>query len=203
MPNMSAQALRTAVIQAAMADSAFRADLEKDAVKAIETRFGKQQHSIRFVAEGEDELSLLIPERTEQLAKTAERTVRDLGDRKPTRGQFEALLIRRAWTDQAYLSLLETDPRAALESELAKYDSAIPANKSVRAYIEQPGQCVIVLPRPAAAHSGQELSETELEAVAGGEGVVAIAVVTVVGGIVATTAGVIVNEWVCESQQQQ
>lgn len=203
MPNMSAQALRTAVIQAAMADTAFRNELEKDANKAIETRFGKQQHTIKFVAEGEDDLSLLIPEKTDQLAKTAERTVRDLGDRKPTRGQFEALLIRRAWADQAFLALLQSDARAALESEVAKYDSAIPANKTVRAYVEQPGQCVIVLPRPTASHSSQELSETELEAVAGGEGIVAIAVVTVVGGIVATTTGVIVNEWVCESQHQQ
>ena len=201
MPNMSAQALRTAVIQAAMSDAAFRSELEKDAVKAIETRFGKQPHSIQYVAEKEDDLSLLIPEKTEQLSKTVERTVRDLGDRKPTRGQFEALLIRRAWTDQAFLELLKSDPRAALEAQVAKYESAIPAGKTVRAYIEEPGECVIVMPRPAAAHSGEELTESELEAVAGGEGVVAIAVVTVVGGVVATTAGVIVNEWVCGPAQ--
>jgi hypothetical protein len=197
MPNMSAQALRTAVVQAAMADSVFRSDLEKDASKAIEARFGKQPYAIQFVIEKEGELSLLIPEQTEQMKKTAERTVRDLGNRKPTRGQFDALLIRRAWSDAGFLSQLKADARAALQSELTRYDIEVPAGKHVRAYIEQPGQCVILLPLPAAG-AGQELSETELEAVAGGEGIVAISVVT----IVATTTGVIVNEWVCESQHQ-
>jgi hypothetical protein len=190
---MSAQALRTAVVQAAISDPAFLTELEKDATRAIEARFGKQPYRIQFVREQGNELSLVFPAKTEQLAKTAERTMRDLGDRKPTRGQFEAILIRRAWDDPSFVAQLRTNPRAAIEPEVKKYDSAVPDDKVVRAYIEEPGHCVIVVPSPSSIHESEELSETELEAVAGGEGIAIIAVTT----IVAATAGVIVNEWVC------
>ena len=193
MPNMSAQALRTAVVQAAIADPAFLSELEKDATRAIEARFGKQPYRIQFVREQGSDLSLVFPARTEQLAKTAERTIRDLGNRKPTRGQFEAILIRRAWDDADFRAQLRQDPRAAIAPEVAKSGSEIPSDKKVHAYIEEDGHCVIVVPSPANIREAEELSETELEAVAGGEGVVAIAVVT----IVAATGAVIVNEWVC------
>jgi hypothetical protein len=200
---MSTQALRAAVIQAAVSDAAFRAELEQDAVKAIQARFGVQSYSIQPIFEKEDELPFLIPDKTEQLVRSLERSVKDMGDRKPTRGQFEALLVLRAWNDAAFMAQLQSDARATLSAELARYDSRVPERKGVRVHVEQPGQCLIVIPRPAQASASEELSETELEAVAGGEGIVAIAVVTVVGGVVATTTGVIVNEWVCKSTVDQ
>jgi hypothetical protein len=195
---MSTQALRAAVIQAALSDAAFRSELEKNAAQAIEARFGKQSYGVRAIFEQESELPLLIPEKTEQLVRSLERSVKDLGDRKPTRGQFEAQLILRAWNDAAFMAQLTGNARATLAAELAKYDSRLPEGKGVRVHVEQAGECLVVIPRPASAASTEELTESELEAVAGGEGIVAIAVVTVVGGVVATTTGVIVNEWVCK-----
>lgn len=193
MPNMSAQALRTAVTQAAISDPAFRGELEKNAVQAIEGRFGKQVHRIEVVFEKESELPLLVPEKTEQLARSIERTVKDVGNRNPTRGQFEAILIQRAWSDAAFLDQLRSDARGTLDGALKKYGSSVPAGKTVRLYEEKAGQCVIVVPRPANTNVNEELTDSELEAVAGGEAVVAI----IVGGVIASTAGVIVNEWVC------
>jgi hypothetical protein len=59
----------------------------------------------------------------------------------------------------------------------------------VRSYFEQRGECVIVLP---VATTSQELTDDELEAVAGGEEVVIVAIV-IAGDVIST----IVHEWIC------
>jgi hypothetical protein len=203
---MSSQALRTAVVQAIVSDAAFRSEVEKDAAKAIEARFGKQSYALNVVVEGENELNLLVPEKTEQLARSLERVAQDAGDRKPTRGQFEAMLVLRAWNDAAFSKQLSTDPRGTLQGELSRFGGSLPAGRAVRVHHEQAGQCVVVIPRPAATSSDAELTEAELEAVAGGEAVVTISVVTIAGGVLGGVASAIVGEWVCgpaKPEQQQ
>ena len=157
MADMSAQALRTAVIQAVTTDTSFRDELAKDAAKAIQTRFSDQSLKPRVEFEKEGELSLLIPQKTEKLSQAIGRLVAGLGDRKPTRGEFESALILQAWNDPAFLAQLRSNPNAALDTALRIHNGSVPAGVTVKLYEEQPGECLVVIPRPVDATA--ELSD--------------------------------------------
>jgi hypothetical protein len=187
MAGMSAQALRTAVISAVTTESSFRDELAKDATKAIQSRFGDQSLKPHVEFEKEGELSFVIPQQTEKLSQAIARAVAERGDRQPTRGEFESALILRAWNDPAFLAELRSNPNAALDTALKAHNGGVPAGATVRLYEEQPGECLVVIPRPADAAS--ELSDAELEAVAGGEVGLLIA-----GAIVGAIAGEVVHD---------
>jgi hypothetical protein len=187
MADMSAQALRTAVIQAVTTDATFRDELAKDAAKAVRDRFGDQSLTPRIVFEKAGELSFVIPQKTEKLSQAIARVVTERGDRQPTRGEFESALILQAWNDPAFLAELRSQPTAALDAALKTHGGSVPAGATVKLYEEQPGECLVVIPRPADAAS--ELSDAELEAVAGGEVGMLIA-----AGIVGAIAGEIVHD---------
>jgi hypothetical protein len=165
MQNMSAQALRMAVVNAAATDATFRAELAKDPEKAIRARFGDQALKLRVHFEGENEVPVLIPDKTERLARSVEHVAKDVGDRSPTRGEFEAVIIHRAWSDPAFLLKLKSSPLSAVNELLKTYQSNVPAGANVRVYEEHKGECVVVVPR---ADSRTELTEAELQEVAGG-----------------------------------
>ena len=99
-----------------------------------------------------------------------------------TRHEIEAKIARRAWADEAFRAEFLADPAAAF----VKY-AGVPAARLPRLVVheEQPGTWHIVLPaRPAATG---ELSDEELEKVAGGTDLVAtisVAIVTAVVGAV-------------------
>ena len=191
MATLSAQALRTAVIQAYTSDADFAAALGTDPIKVIQDRFGAQSLTLRVEFEKEKELSLVIPQNTEKLANAIDRTVAELGDRPPTRGEFEATVIHQAWTDPAFLEQLRADPRAGLDAALKKHGVHVPESLTVKLYEDQAGECLIVIPRPASA-AGTELSDAELEAVAGGEAVLIAG--AIVGAVVGSIAGAIAAE---------
>lgn len=192
MPSMSAQALRMAVINTATSDAVFRAKLVTEGAKAITEKFGDQALAITLAFEGEGELPFLIPEKSEKLSHSIDRVLDELGDRSPTRGEFEAVIIKRAWNDPAFLGQLRANPRTAIDEGLRKYGASVPEGVTVKLYEELAGQCVIIIPRPLDA--GAELSDAELEAVAGGEGVV----VAVVGAVAGAVAGAIATKIVDE-----
>src|SRR5581483_5050961 len=73
MAEMSAPALRTAVIQALTSDAAFREALTKDPAGAIQARFGAQSTTPRVEFEKAGELSLVIPQQSPKLAEAIER----------------------------------------------------------------------------------------------------------------------------------
>src|SRR4029079_8388479 len=89
MANLSAQALRTAIIQAVTTDAEFAAALANDPQKAVTERFGEQSLTVRVEKEQDKELSFIIPHKTEKLSQALARAVTELGDRQPTRGEVE------------------------------------------------------------------------------------------------------------------
>lgn len=166
MENMSSQALRMAVINAAAAEVEFREALVKDGAEAVTARFGDQGLKVLVHLETEGEMPVLIPQRTDRLASAVKRIADDLGRRTPTRGEFEATVLHRAWTEPAFLAQLRKDPQAAIDSMLKTHGASVPANVEVHTYEESPGECLIVVSPPRADDA--ELSEEELKAVAGG-----------------------------------
>lgn len=202
MPSMSAQALRMAVINAATIDASFRAALVTEGAKAVTDKFGEQPMTIAVEFEAAGQLPFLIPEKTEKLAHSIARVVEELGDRSPTRGEFEAVIIQRAWNEPAFLAQLRSDPQKAIDKGLREYGASVPEGVQVKLYEEKTGQCVIVIPRPLDA--GAELTDAELEAVAGGEGIAVAVVGAVAGAVAGAIATKIVDKiWADETQQKE
>jgi hypothetical protein len=81
------------------------------------------------------------------------------------REAFEARLIEKAWKDDAFRRALVRDPRGAVERELG---GKLPAGLQVKVLAETPDTFYLVLPaNPDRAPAGQ-LTDQQLEAVAGG-----------------------------------
>ena len=205
MQQLSAEALRGAVLGRIGSDPAFLEALRTNPTAAIESRFGKQAHAVRVIFEDASEISVMLPQKSEQLAKVLARVVADIGDRTPSKGQFDALTIHKAWTDPVYLAELKKEPRATIAAALKAYGSELPADTRVVLREEQSGECLIVVPTTL---SGQ-LSDAELESVAGGElavtglGIVASVAVVVGVEVVAGVAVTVAAEWFCKAQSIQ
>ncbi len=85
--------------------------------------------------------------------------------RPQTRQDLEALLVAKAWNDEAFKEKLLKNPKAVIEEELG---SPLPETINVRILEETEDTIYISLPKKPEESSSEELSEEELEAVAGG-----------------------------------
>ena len=85
--------------------------------------------------------------------------------RPQTRQDLEALIVAKAWNDQAFKEKLLNNPKAVLEEELG---SPLPETMNVRIIEETEDTIYISLPKKPEEISSEELSEEDLEAVAGG-----------------------------------
>jgi hypothetical protein len=84
-------------------------------------------------------------------------------DRLVYEKQLEAQLISRCWQDANFKKRLLADPRSTIEGALSL---KLPSGMKVRVQEEAPDTLTLILPaRPLA---GGELSDAELEQVAGG-----------------------------------
>jgi hypothetical protein len=81
------------------------------------------------------------------------------------RAEIEGRLIQRSLEDDAFRRRLLEDTRAAVEEELG---TRLPEGVEVRAVEEMADTIYLVLPNASAAGETAELSDQELEAVAGG-----------------------------------
>lgn len=81
-----------------------------------------------------------------------------------TRQDIEARIIAKAWKDETYKKELLTNSKATLEKE---FGVQFPEELNVQVSEENPSSLYFVLPMSPAAIA-QELSEEDLEAIAGG-----------------------------------
>jgi hypothetical protein len=82
-----------------------------------------------------------------------------------SRAEMERRLIERSLEDEAFRQRLLADPRAAIEQELG---TQLPESIEVRAVEETSEIIYLVLPSASPIGQGGELSDQELDAVAGG-----------------------------------
>jgi hypothetical protein len=80
-----------------------------------------------------------------------------------TRGQLWDKVVEQAAKNPKYLAQLKSDPRGLMEKQLG---TSIPKNVNVKVLEESADTYYIVL--PAIAKEGAELSDSDLEKVAGG-----------------------------------
>jgi hypothetical protein len=82
-----------------------------------------------------------------------------------SRAEVERRLIQRSLQDEAFRQRLLADPRAAIEQELG---SRLPESVEVRVVEETADTIYLWIPTASAVGQGGELSDQELDAVAGG-----------------------------------
>lgn len=81
---------------------------------------------------------------------------------KMTRNELEAKLVAHAWQDEAFKQELISNPRAVLEREIGQ---EVPESTDIRVLEETGNTLYLVIPKKP---SIDELSEEQLEAIAGG-----------------------------------
>ena len=81
------------------------------------------------------------------------------------RQQFEQKLIEKAMKDEAFRKLLIENPGAAIEAETGM---KIPETMKIKVLEEEPNTFYLILPQNPVGIDEIELSDVELEAVAGG-----------------------------------
>jgi hypothetical protein len=83
-----------------------------------------------------------------------------------SRAEMERRLIERSLQDQSFRQRLLDDPKGTIEQELG---GRLPESIEVRAVEETADTIYLVLPSASPVGEGGELSDQELEQVAGGE----------------------------------
>ena len=83
-----------------------------------------------------------------------------------SRAEMERRLINRSLKDESFRQRLLDDPKGSLEQELG---SRLPESTEVRVVEESADTIYLVLPSASPLGQGEELSDQELEEVAGGD----------------------------------
>lgn len=87
------------------------------------------------------------------------------------RMEWELELILKAWEDEDFQKRLVEDPHAVIGEHLGQ---DIPGSVKINVHEDEPGEITLVVPvKPKMAESSEELTEQDLDKVAGGIGVAA------------------------------
>lgn len=78
---------------------------------------------------------------------------------------LEAQLIERAWQDEAFRQALLSNPKAVIEAE---FGQKLPEDLQIKVLEETPNLMYLVLPMNPDQLTDQDLSDEELDLVAGG-----------------------------------
>jgi hypothetical protein len=108
-----------------------------------------------------------------------------------SRKDFEAQVIKKAWKDPAYRDELVKDPKACIEKEMQQFQEGakLPDDIHIKVVEESSNTLYMVLPQNPADVADRELSDDELDDVAGGTiTVIAVGGLTVVGVVNAVGA---------------
>lgn len=112
-------------------------------------------------------------------------------EQKPTtRHELEAQIIAKAWQDEAFKQELLSNPKAVFIQQAGLQN--IPDSLDIKVVEENPNTLYMVLPMKPVAPAGSELSEDQLEAVAGGidlGGIAKTIVKTVATGVLGCLGG--------------
>jgi hypothetical protein len=84
-----------------------------------------------------------------------------------SRAEIERTLVQRSMEDEDFRQRLLADPKGAVEQELG---TQLPEDVEVRVVEESAQSIYLVLPSASPLVEGEELSDRELEEVAGGQG---------------------------------
>jgi hypothetical protein len=103
-----------------------------------------------------------------------------------TRGQLWDKIVEQAQKNPKYYDLLMSDPRLLMEKQLGM---SIPANVNIKVVEETPDTYYIVLPH--IVREGAELSDSDLENVAGGKGSAIDAMGGALGGLGSALGGAV------------
>jgi hypothetical protein len=194
--------VEAALIRKAWADEEFKKKLMADstAVYAAESKEAgtalPEGIEVQVIEESSNHLYLVLP--NVEIDPATEVTLHD----RSTRADFEAALIVRAMRDAGFKQQLIDNPKAAYEEQLASVREAakLPEDLTVKTFEESGNVLYFRLPQPPA--QGGELSEEELEEVAGGVVAVGVAIAsTVVVGAVAAAVLLVAPEQSFKTQQ--
>jgi len=177
------------LVTKAMKDEEFRDALLRDAGAAIRAEFQMALppgDTLHVIAPGTTDLILIIPAYPADwpsglsVADLEQRLSQEAGGLKEKQQQKYPRVIAKAWHDASFRDALLQDPAAVLQQELG---ITLPADVSIRVEAEDAHTQYLALPPLL---SDLELSDEQLEQVAGGEGLVAMVVSIVAVTVVAS-----------------
>jgi hypothetical protein len=160
------------IIKKAWEDPKFKEELSKNPTSVYSKELGKslpEGLKVQLVQESEKKLFIVIPS---GITDVPEAKLHE----KSTRAEFEAAMLSAAFKDASAMENLKSDPKAAYEKQLSdiKEGTKLPQDLVIEAVQETDQVLFLRIPPAPAELSGVELSDAELEQVAGG--VVAAAV---------------------------
>jgi hypothetical protein len=158
------QDLEAEIIQKAWVDESFREDLKRNAKSIYTQDFSGELPKgaeLRIVEEDERHLYLVIPDEAPDARQV------ELSERS-SRDDFENALMTRAAKEASFRAELLADPKGAYQALLSglSADATLPEDLTVEALQESDNVRYLRIPQ-APAHV-VEMSEAELEQVAGG-----------------------------------
>jgi hypothetical protein len=182
---------RQHLLTKAMKDEAFREALLHDARAAVQTEFPlalPPGDTLHVLAPGATDVFLVLPPYPADwpaglsVADLEQRLTQDLGGLNEKQQQRYPRVIAKAWHDASFRQALLQDPATVLQQELGV---TLPADVTLRAVAEDAHTQYLILPPLL---SEMELTDEQLEQVAGGEFVTAGITLAVALTVVLATA---------------